>query len=581
MTSADELSLSDRVRSFGMLGENPAPEALAAVVENFRAWARNGASPTDVAIVRDELVKRLTTAGVRAPGRIVDAALRGADGDNDRELSGQAIALTDPEPWPDPVDGAELLRALVLTLARYVALPGGGATAVALWILHTHAHDLSNVSAVLAIRSPEKRCGKTTLLHLLSALVPRPLPTANITPAALFRAVDRFEPCLLVDEADTFLTRNDELRGILNSGHARANAFVIRTVGDDYEARRFRTWCPKAMALIGSLPTTLEDRSITIRMRRKTKQEQVERLRLDRLGELEPLRRQAARWIQDHTQHLEEADPDIPSELGDRAQDNWRPLIAIADLAGGPWPDRARKAAKLLSAADGDDEDSAGVQLLADLRGLFEERETDRLFSADIVEALGKMEDRPWPEWRRGQPLTATSLARLLKPFGVRPKTIRIGDDRAKGYAREDLEDPLSRYLPPTSRDTRDNAITARENPGFPNRDKGGDVTARESRENPHHTYDVTAVTVRKGGPGDPLPPDAPICRVCGKLADRTSELCAACYTDGTTRGFPSESEPGTRHAPAWTGTGWECDCKGWQFQRKCWHVQAVEEAAT
>jgi putative DNA primase/helicase len=92
-----------------------------------------------------------------------------------------------------------------------------------------------DISPLLSITSPTKRCGKSTLLDIVALLAPRAVPASNITAASLFRIVEKFSPTLLVDEADTFLGDNDELRGIINSGHRRSSAFVVRTVGDDHE----------------------------------------------------------------------------------------------------------------------------------------------------------------------------------------------------------------------------------------------------------------------------------------------------------------------------------------------------------
>src|SRR5262249_4273963 len=162
------------------------------------------------------------------------------------------------------------------------------------------------------------------------ALVVRALPTANVTAATIFRGVESFYPTLLIDEADTFINGDaDELRGILNSGHRRSTAIVLRTVGEAHEVKKFSTWCPKAIAAIGMLPDTLHDRSIVIAMQRRSADEKVEGLRFDRLtAEVEPLRRQAARWSRDNHQRLVTAEPDMPAGIDDRAADNWRLLLA-------------------------------------------------------------------------------------------------------------------------------------------------------------------------------------------------------------------------------------------------------------
>lgn len=194
-------------------------------------------------------------------------------------------------------------------------------------------------------------------------LVLRRLPTANISAAALFRAVEAWAPTLLIDEADTFIRDSDDLRGILNSGHTRELAFVIRTVGDDHEPRKFSTWGAKAIALIGKLKDTLADRSIEVALKRKLPEERVERLRHADPEVLHNLARRCVRWAMDHAEEIREARPSMPDALHDRAQDNWEPLLAIGDLAGGSWPKLARTAALALSRAVDPGEDTLGVQL--------------------------------------------------------------------------------------------------------------------------------------------------------------------------------------------------------------------------
>ena len=422
---------------------------LEAVENLLRAWAETleGQDRLRIATAREEAIQALQ-GKVRSPAQLIDAALS-PSGKSAAEGPGQSFGLEVPEPWSHPVDGAELVEEISATFRLFLSLPKGGRTALALWVLYAHAYDLFDVSPILALCSPEKRCGKTTTLTLIHALVPKPLTASNITPSALFRAVELFAPTLLIDEADSFLRSREELRGILNSGHTRSAAFVIRTAGDDHEPRRFRTWAPKAVALIGRLPSTLQDRAIVLPMRRKMPGESVERLRLDRLDALtDPLRRKAARWVTDHAEALRTSDPEIPRGLHDRAADNWRPLLALADLARGSWPDKARHAARILSTGDLAGDASSGVALLTDLREIFESTGLERIFTEDILRDLHLREDRSWGEWgRSGKPLSPHGLARLLKPFGIRPRQVRIGEITKKGYRREDFLDAFTRYL--------------------------------------------------------------------------------------------------------------------------------------
>lgn len=384
--------------------------------------------------------------------------------------AGAALVLDPPEPWLESVDGAALADELAGLIRKHLVLSVAEADAVALWVLHSHAHEYSSVSPLLAVTSPQKRCGKTTLMSLLGALVPLPLPASNITAAALFRAVEKWRPTLLIDEADSFLRDSDELRGVINSGHNRAGAFVIRTTGDDHEPKAFSTWAPKAIALIGRMPPTLTDRSIMVALKRKRPDEGAKPLRIDQLDVLEDIPRRCARWVRDSAARLRRADPAIPRGLHDRAADNWRCLLAIADAAGGDWPQRARLAAVELTGDDADE--AAAVMLLDDLNALFTAK-GDRLGSADAVEHLGKMDTRPWPEWRRGKPITQNQIARLLKPFGIEPTSVRVGTWHGKGYKREHFADTFSRYTPPqsvTPGQVNDDAASSPIRSGTPNR---------------------------------------------------------------------------------------------------------------
>ena len=347
------------------------------------------------------------------------------------------------------MEGASLLEALEHTVKRYLALEQEQAVTLALWVLFTHAHDAFEISPILALTSPDKGCGKSTALALLSALVPKPLTSANITPSAVFRVTDYFRPTLLLDEADTFLGDSEGLRGILNSGHMRSQAYVTRVVGDDFQVCMFSTWTPKAVALIGEMPGTLADRSVTIRMRRRKQSEHIERLQLHRLTEMEDLQSMAARWALDHLEALGFAEPEIPEGITrDRTRDNWRPLLAIADQAGQEWPRRARESACRLS-EQAAQEISVGIALLQDLRGLFSVTGRSKLGSDEVIHHLHTMDERLWPDWKSRGPISAQQVAGLLHPFGISPVKWKQERTTYRGYQESDFGDAFSRYLPP------------------------------------------------------------------------------------------------------------------------------------
>ena len=425
----------------------------------------------------------------------LDKEVSAARRDDQGGKQGHALDLPEPEPWDAPVDGAVLLDELERTLTRFLALPDGSAAVLALWGLYTHVYDCFDIAPRLAVTSPVKRCGKSRTFDILAHLVPRPLRASNVTPPVVFRTVEMVHPTLFVDEGDTFLHGNEELRGILNSGHSRAGAFVIRTVGEDYEPRQFSTWAPMAAAAIGKLPDTLEDRSISIAMRRRSRGEKVERLRQDRTENLAILARRAARWALDHSDALRDADPAVPDGLHDRAADNWRPLIAIADEVGGQWPALSRQMALRLSGDEYEDQ-SRRTMVLEDLRSLFAEVGTNRLFSAMICERLGQREDRPWPEFRRGKSITPRQLSKLLQPFGVHPRTVRLGEDTAKGYRLEELQDAFARYLPPLPAVTPPQASIPKANPPNLSDTPGSSVTV-EKLGKPLGAADCNDVTDR------------------------------------------------------------------------------------
>lgn len=436
-------------KTIGRLHGAPSNPELEAALTAF-AKAAVQLNPLQRKLARVGAIRGLDDMKVKGSAGLVDAALEstrstadGADG-----KVGSQILLADVEPAEDPVDGFEMLNAITAKILCYMAMPFDLALTAALWAIFTHLHDTFWISPILAITSPEKRCGKTQLLTLLQGLTTRPLPSANLTPASLFRVVEVFKPTLLIDEADTFIRKDDDgLRGILNSGHLRASAQIVRTVGEDHEPRLFSTWAPKAIACIRQLPDTLEDRSIILRLRRRAPGDTITDFPSDRIhGELEPLRRQIARWALDNKEGLRY--PDVPDGLNDRARDNWKPLLAIADLIGQGTGALARKAALTFSGGTSEERPNSEL-LLGDIRDLFDSKHTDRLKSEDIIEALVVMEEKPWPEWgRTKRPMTKVAMARQLKRFGIKPKMIRIGDKTVRGYDRKWFEDAFARYIP-------------------------------------------------------------------------------------------------------------------------------------
>jgi hypothetical protein len=369
----------------------------------------------------------------------------------------------DGNPVPDglDLDGAELLAELHDAYTGYVIWPSSeAADAMTLYTAATHDQPAWEHASRLVLKSPIKRCGKTRAQEVARELVHNALPTTNISPAALARSINEKDPpTIILDEADTVWGRKEQrsegaedLRGILNSGHSRGWPYVRWDA-----AKRERELCPTfAMAIIGGIgdmPDTIEDRAVVISMRRRAPGERVTQWRTRRaVPKLRDLRRRLHAWVTAHHETLAEAEPDLPAE--DRAADVWEPLVAIADLAGGDWPDRARKACQVLTGADGDPQDgTAGERLLADLRDIFTKTRAGFLYSATITAQLAEIDEAPWAEWRRvgagREAINARGLAALLKPWGIKSRNGREHGtgDVGKGYYSEDMADAWSRYV--------------------------------------------------------------------------------------------------------------------------------------
>jgi putative DNA primase/helicase len=371
------------------------------------------------------------------------------------------------EPWHEPVNGECLLEAIKDLINRFMAFPSEHeVTAIALHIIHTHCIEAAECSPILNISSPEKRCGKSTLISVLQRLVNRPLVASSISPAAVFRAIEKWEPSLILDEADSFMRDNEEMRGVINSGHTRDSAYVIRCVGDDNEPTRFNTWCPKIIAGIGHLPETIEDRSIIIQLRRKHTHEVKDKLRDIAKSVFDELHRKCIRFAADNIKELKKITPQSPTVLNDRAADNWMALLVIAELAGGKWLEMAKDAAIYLS-GNKQEPISIGVELLQDIKTIFDTKKVDRLSTSELLDALCSEAEASWATYNRGKPLSAKQLANRLKEYKIQSKDIRIPPHmkNLKGYYYSDFSEAFSRYISSPSPDLEATAATALQSP--------------------------------------------------------------------------------------------------------------------
>jgi hypothetical protein len=350
-------------------------------------------------------------------------------------------------------------------VTRFVSFgsPHRSAT-VALWVAHVYAIQAAPSAAYLRIKSAAEESGKTTLLEVLEQILGRHgINAISISPSVVFRLRDKVGPvALLLDEIDnTLKNRADDgardLLALVNAGYRRS-ATAYRSEGKTFEPRAFKAFGPAAIAGIGTLAATTESRCVPITLTRKPRGT-CERF-IPHLVEpaADKLAARLEAWVSTEKMlvRLKAAEPKYPEELRDRQVEAWWPLFAIADEAGGDWPDVAREAAKHLH---GDDESvmGFGVLLLDHIRTAFEERDTDRLSTAELIRLLVANEEGPWGKWwgaetnRDGAPrAAATDVARYLKGFGVRPHVVKMPDgSTARGYSRESFEESSTLYLPP------------------------------------------------------------------------------------------------------------------------------------
>ena len=377
--------------------------------------------PINYEVVRADAANRLSVRA-SALDRAVKEKRRalGLETKQDDDAQGRAVKIIDPLPWHEPVDGDRLASTLAAAAKTYLVLSDVAADTIALWVMHTWAVNAFTVSPRLAIVSPTKGCGKTTLLRFLTHVARRAKRAGSISPPALFRAVEQFQPTVLLDETEKYVEHGRDLHALLNEGHCKGGS-VLRVLGEKLELREFSIFGPLAFARNGRLPDDLEQRSIVIEMQRRRVDEGLSELRDDRSESLQQVAKMCMRWADDNASIVADADPDM--EMINRNRDNWRPLFAIADVSGDDWPDRVREAAAKLAPREAD---SRGTTLLADIRAIFDARTgewADRIFSEMLAEALANIEGGKWVEYGKARkPITKNQLANLLSGFKIRPE---------------------------------------------------------------------------------------------------------------------------------------------------------------
>lgn len=397
----------------------------------------------------------------------------------------QSIIFEPNAPHPEPVVIGELLTEIEDVIKRHVVLSDAAATALAAWVLHTYVFESRDTVAYVVIESPEKRCGKTTLLTVLAALANKPLISANVTVGALFRAIDTCRPTLFIDEADTFLAGNNTMRGIINSGNTWRTAFVLRLgrlkqprslhetafesgspksansfqsphseihiqQGVDSGLKRYSCWCPKVIAMIGKVPDTITDRSIVVPMVRKLTAET--RAPLAELSTA-VIKAKCARFALDSGDAVARHEKIRGQDLNDRAADTFDPLYVIARLAGQQWEQKLHAAALYLSHSA--NSKSIATELLLAIHAIFVVSGHKKIFTRELVAILRDENIAITSLAPNDSALNESRISEILRPYGIKPINLRIGKQVKKGYVAEDFAEALARYVPAAEVDAR------------------------------------------------------------------------------------------------------------------------------
>jgi len=395
------------------------------------------------------------------------------------------------------VDGAEIADEVMECLKEHVYLDNEAQyIAITLWVLLTYTFEKFNILPMLLVTSPTMRCGKTRLLTILEGLTNRALVASNISPSAVFRTIEGYKPTLLLDEADTGLAENEELRGIINAGHTKRTAFVIRAGSKEtnFAPERFNTFCPKVVAMIGQPVNTWIDRSIHIKMERKPSNLRVKKLPNNYYKEKQILRQKLLKWASGlNVPEVLNSNFDL---VNDRAEDNWGPLIYIASTLSDGWFEEAREAMFMMEQRE-EDEDLR-IELLRDVKAFFDESGEKKVFSRNLVEYLNGLEDRPWGDYNHGRGVTASWMSRQLKMFNIQSKSIRKTETVAKGYSKSNFKKVFALYLP-EKKVTRLQCSNHAGFHGFQKVTKGENVTFKNAPNYPINQQ-CNGVTFLKGG---------------------------------------------------------------------------------
>jgi len=398
---------------------------------------------------RKQAAKELGIDRIAALDKAVSQARKG---DKQETGQGRTIELYEPELWPEPVDGAEVLNMAADAINRHMVIRKVDSDAAVLWAMHTHIYEVFNHTPRFIVTAPDAECGKTVLMtHMIGNLINKPQPVELMKPAPFFRLAEAFKPSFLIDEADVFLREDVDLIAAVNNGW-EPHGGVPRCVGDDFEVKIFSTHCPVVLAGIEMskhLPATTLSRSIVVHLERAAFDE----LSLDDVYDkrkhqkhIRRIGRMMARWCSDNRTAIASHEPVMPDGVRNRMADKWQPMMAIAEIAGADWPQRT---ALSMSSQVDMAEPAKALLLLADMRDIMAELTTG-IHTVDLITKLCQLPETPWAEYnfreRENKRIKDRQIAKLLKRYGLHPEPIRLATV-ARGYYKEKVDVVLRRYL--------------------------------------------------------------------------------------------------------------------------------------
>lgn len=406
------------------------------------------------------------------------------------------------DPYSEAVIGAEIADEIKTIIAEHITCSDAVIIASTLWIFFTWVIEVSYIAPIAWINAPEKRCGKSQLLTLLARMSKGAFSVSNISPAALFRFIEKYkyETTLFIDEADTFINNNEDLRGVLNAGHSLDNPYIIRCSGDDNEPTAYFVYGAKAISGIGKIPSTLMDRSISLTLKRMLKTDNLKQLRDLPRDKTDLLKQKLARWADDNMLAVKDTKPEIPKSINARMQDNWEILLKIATVLGEDWLAQANQACIEISGIE-HDEPSLNEQLLTDIKSVFESKKITRISSMDLIANLCSDPEMSWAAYNRGKPITPKQVANRLGEYKISSKPLRVNGQVTKGYDLADFKDAFARYLP--------------NNPNS---------SVTELQVNNHKAYSQKTSVTNANNVTDKKPSEALNSLGCNRVTDKTTD---------------------------------------------------------